>query len=128
MERDRVEMMAMNAVMDVERSLGYEPFDVSREKKGYDIESRIPGTGKLRFIEVKGRAKGAETVTVSKREIISGLNKPEDFILAMVVVDGEKTTPYYARAQDIFEREPGFGELSVNYSIGELLTRALEPS
>jgi hypothetical protein len=25
------------------------------EKLGYDIESRVPGTGKLRFIEVKGR-------------------------------------------------------------------------
>lgn len=128
MERDRVEMMAMNAVMEVERSLGYEPFDVSREKKGYDIESRIPGTGKLRFIEVKGRAAGAETVTISKREILAGLNKPEDFILAMVAVDGEKTTPYYAHARDVFEREPGFGEVSVNYSLGELLSRAVEPS
>ena len=33
------------------------------------IERIIPGTGKLRFIEVKGRASGAETITVSRNEI-----------------------------------------------------------
>jgi hypothetical protein len=112
--------------MDLEHGLGYEPVDVSREKKGYDIESRVLGTGKLRFIEVKGRAEGAETVTISKREIITGLNKPEDFILALVMVNGDKTHPYYAR--DIFEREPGFAEVSVNYSVKDILTRASEPA
>ena len=34
------------------------------EKLGYDIESRIPNTGKLRFIEVKGRSAAAATTTV----------------------------------------------------------------
>jgi hypothetical protein len=119
-------MLAMTAVMAEERSLGYEPVDVSREKRGYDIESKVLGTGKLRFIEVKGRAKGADTVTIGKREILAGLNKPEDFILAIVIVDGENTTPYYAR--DIFEREPGFGEVSVNYSLRDLLSRAEVPN
>ncbi|MFH1833790.1 MAG: helicase-related protein, partial [bacterium] len=46
---------ARAAVMDVERGLGFEPTDREFEKLGYDIESRIPGTGQLRFIEVKGR-------------------------------------------------------------------------
>lgn len=119
-------MMAMNEVMGLERGLGYEPFDVSREKKGYDIESRVLGTGKLRFIEVKGRAEGAETVTISKREIITGLNKPEDFILALIMVNGDKTRPYYVR--DFFEREPGFAEVSVNYSLKDLLSRASDPA
>jgi hypothetical protein len=41
--------------MDIERKLGFEPTDREFEKLGYDIESRVPGTGKLRFIEVKGR-------------------------------------------------------------------------
>jgi len=125
-EKDRIEMLAMKAVMDIEQGLGYEPMDVSCEKKGYDIESRIIGTGKLRFIEVKGRAEGADTVTISKREIITGLNKPEDFILALVMVNGDNAHPYYAR--DIFEREPGFGEVSVNYSVKDILTRASEPA
>ena len=48
---------------------------------GYDIESRIPGTGKLRFLEVKGRISGAATLTVTKNEILYSLNKPEDYIL-----------------------------------------------
>ena len=125
-ERDRVEMMAMNEVMDIERRLGHEPSDVSIEKRGYDIESRVLGTGKLRFIEVKGRAEGADTVTISKREIITGLNKPEDFILALVMVNRDNTHPYYVR--DFFEREPGFAEVSVNYSLKDLLSRASDPS
>ena len=61
-------------VMDVERGLGFEPTDREFEKLGYDIESRVPGTGKLRFIEVKGRVSGAETITVTKNEILYSLN------------------------------------------------------
>jgi hypothetical protein len=75
-ETRRVELEAMAAVAAAERALGYEPRDVSAEKVGYDIESRIPGTGKLRFIEVKGRVRGADTVTVTKNEILTALNKP----------------------------------------------------
>ena len=52
--------------MEVERGLGFEPTDREFEKLGYDIESRIPGTGRLRFIEVKGRRADAPTVTVTK--------------------------------------------------------------
>ena len=47
--------------MEVERNLGFEPVDREFDKLGYDIESRVPGTGKLRFIEVKGRIQGAST-------------------------------------------------------------------
>jgi len=43
------------------RSLGFEPVDREMEKLGYDIESRIPNSGRLRFIEVKGRISGAAT-------------------------------------------------------------------
>jgi hypothetical protein len=109
----------MEAVMKVEQKLGYEPKDVSSENLGYDIESTIPGTGKLRFIEVKGRAAGASSVTVTKNEILTALNKPEDFILALVEVDGEQTVPHYIRQP--FGREPDFGVTSVNYQISELL-------
>ena len=34
-------------VMEVERSLGFEPIDREFEKLGYDIESRVPGTGQV---------------------------------------------------------------------------------
>ena len=70
--------------MDIERGLGFDPIDRETEKLGYDIESRVPGTGRLRFIEVKGRVAGAPTITVTRNEILYSLNKPDDFILAMV--------------------------------------------
>ena len=38
--RAEVEAKAMQAVMDRERELGFEPVDVSSEDRGYDIESR----------------------------------------------------------------------------------------
>jgi hypothetical protein len=92
-ETKRVELAAMETVMAAERALGYEPRDVSDRKCGYDIESVVPGTGQLRFIEVKGRIEGAETVTVTKNEILAALNKPDNFILALVQVPADQNFP-----------------------------------
>ncbi len=113
-------------VMAVEAGLGFEPVDREYEQLGYDIESRVPGTGKLRFIEVKGRASGAETLSVTKNEILYSLNKPEDYILAMVefLPDGGHRVRYL---REPFRREPDFGVTSVNYDFGELLARAADP-
>ena len=114
-------------VMEVERQLGYEPVDREQEKLGYDIESRVPGTGRLRFIEVKGRVAGADTITVTKNEILFSLNKPDDYILALVEFhdDGSHRVRYVRRP---FHREPDFGVTSVNYSFAELLARSEEPA
>ncbi len=113
-------------VMDIERGLGFDPTDREFEKLGYDIESRIPGTGKLRFIEVKGRVSGAPTITVTRNEILYSLNKPDDFILAIVEFTGEDThQPHYLWQP--FQREPDFGVTSVNYDFAELLARAETP-
>ncbi len=117
---------ARAAVMEVERSLGFEPVDRESEKLGYDIESRVPGTGKLRFIEVKGRSAGAPTITVTRNEILYSLNKPEDFILAIVeFLDGNSHRVHYIRQP--FQREPDFGVTSVNYDFTELLAKAKPP-
>ena len=70
----KIELLAMQLVMDTEKRLGFNPRDVSVDRCGYDIESRIPGSGRLRFIEVKGRAAGAATVTITRNEILTGLN------------------------------------------------------
>ncbi len=125
-ETARVEQLAMSAVIEAERILGFSPIDVSSRKIGYDIESGIPGSGHLRFIEVKGRVKGAPTVTVTKNEILTAFNKPEEFILALVEVDGDVTTTKYVRQP--FHREPDFGVTSVNYNLQDLLSRSGEPS
>ena len=118
---------ARDIIMGVERSLGFDPTDREFEKLGYDIESRVPDTGKLRFIEVKGRTAGASTVTVTRNEILYSLNKPEDFILGIVEFqDGGRHHVHYVRKP--FQREPDFGVTSVNYDFAELLARAEEPS
>ena len=127
-EKQQVEKLAMEAVMAAERKLGFQPKDVSADKCGYDIESRIPGTNRLRFIEVKGRIRGASTVTVTKNEIITALNKPDSYILALVEVSESTqlslnncTLRYVQRP---FQQKPDFAVTSVNYSWSELWSRA----
>jgi hypothetical protein len=82
--RAEIERLAIEAVMRTERALGFEPVDVGAENRGYDIESRDPPTDRLRLIEVKGRVRGAETVTVTRNELLCGLNAQETstYILA----------------------------------------------
>jgi SNF2 family DNA or RNA helicase len=113
-------------IMEVERDLGFTPIDREFEQVGYDIESLDPTTGKLRLLEVKGRISGAETITVTKNEILYSLNKPDDYILAMVefLPDGTHRVYYLRRP---FGREPDFHVTSVNYTFAELLARADDP-
>ena len=118
---------ARAVVMEVERKLGFEPVDRESDKLGYDIESRVLGTGKLRFIEVKGRIQDAKTVTVTKNEVLTSLNKPDDYILAIVEFQNVGTEQVHYVRQP-FRREPDFGVTSVNYDLPELLTRAEVPS
>lgn len=117
---------ARAAVMAVERNLGFVPVDREFEQLGYDIESRDPATGQLRFIEVKGRVAGAETITVTRNEILYSLNTPDHYILALVEFhpDGTHQVSYLRRP---FQREPDFGVTSVNYNFAELLARAEAP-
>ena len=118
---------ARAAVMATERRLGYDPVDRERDRIGYDIESSVPDTGKLRFIEVKGRVQGAPTITVTKNEILTSLNKPDDYILAVVEFQDDATDRvHYVRRP--FGREPDFGVTSVNYNMAELIARSEEPS
>ena len=113
-------------IMETERTLGFDPTDRETEKLGYDIESRIPGTGRLRFIEVKGRVHGADTITVTRNEILYSMNKPEDYRLAIVeFLDDGSHRVHYLR--EPFRREPDFDAASVNYSFKDLLARAEPP-
>lgn len=126
-ETQRVERLAMEAVMALEQQLGRKPRDVGHENLGYDVESKVPQDGRLLFIEVKGRVAGATTVTITKNEILTALNKPDDFILAVVEVDGDAAQkPIYIRRP--FQKEPDFAVTSVNYNLAELLSRAEAPA
>ncbi len=125
--RKRVEDLAMQAVIMAELHLGNDPRDVSKRNLGYDVESKDKETGRLRMIEVKGRVKGATTVTITRNEILTSLNKPEDFILALIEVDGEHAAqPRYVRRP--FDKKPGFTEVSVNHDLKKLLDLSELPS
>ena len=124
-----VERLAMESVMAYERAQGCVPRDVSKENRGYDIESRYPEThakaGQLRFIEVKGRVAGADTVTVTKNEILTALNKPDDYILALVFVSSNVAEqPLYLKKP--FDQEPDFATASVIFRLNELMARATD--
>ena len=114
-------------VMDIERSLGFMPVDREFEKLGYDIESSHASSGRLRFIEVKGRVTGARDITVTKNEILFSLNRPDDFILAIVeFMDDANHRVHYLRQP--FGCAPDFGVTTVNYEFENLINRAGLPS
>ncbi|MEI6423813.1 MAG: DUF3883 domain-containing protein, partial [Lentisphaerota bacterium] len=117
---------ARSIIMEIERRLGFDPTDREYEKLGYDIESRDSKTGKLRFIEVKGRIESAATITVTKNEILYSLNKPDDFILAIVEFIPDDTYRVHYVKQP-FRSEPDFGVTSVNYDFPELIARGEKP-
>ena len=125
--RARVERVAMNAVMAAERALGHEVIDVSAQKCGWDVTSiprhvdgRIPPS---RHIEVKGRAKGQSTVTVTRNEVLYGLNQQDKFVLAVVVVDGNNHEgPFYVTRP--FTQEPDWAVTSINLDLAHLIERA----
>ena len=127
--RARIERIAMEAVFAAEAALGHVTKDVSAEKCGWDITSHAPTAGgrlqDARLIEVKGRAKGATTLTVTRNEIITALNKPDQFLLAIVLVgeDGQPEGPFYLDKP--FDTEPGWAVASVNLDLAALLSRAV---
>ncbi|MGH7116363.1 MAG: helicase-related protein, partial [Stellaceae bacterium] len=125
--RSESERLAMAAVMATERTLGNEPRDVSAEKKGWDIESRDPRTGHLRFLEVKGRAAEGDAIILTKNELLGSLNSPDAFILAIVrIAAGFAHQPVYVRR--FFQRELGFAETAVVFDVKELMARGSKPA
>ncbi|MFN7352668.1 MAG: helicase-related protein [Burkholderiales bacterium] len=126
--RARVEWIAMKAVMDAERALGHEVIDVSAQKCGWDVTS-LPRAldGKLppsRHIEVKGRAKGQSTITVTRNEVLYGLNQQDKFMLAIVLVNGDQHEgPFYVTKP--FTQEPDWAVTSINLDLDALLARAV---
>lgn len=128
--RRRVELIAMEAVQKAEEALGHNVRDVAADNCGWDLTAQPPAHDGIlppsRHIEVKGRAAGQETITVSSNEIREGINQGDKFFLAVVLVDGNRIDgPHYIRAP--FDQEPGWAEASRNFQIKELLSRARGP-
>ena len=75
-----------------------------------------------------GRRSDANTVTVTKNEVLYSLNKPDDFILALVLFgSGGDDTPRVRYVRRPFQREPDFRAASVNYALKDLLVSAENP-
>ena len=74
----------------------------------------------------KGRLADALTVTVTRNEILTALNKPDDFILAVgQVEDGQRKLVYIRQP---YQQEPDFAVESINYNLKELLARGGQPA
>ncbi len=125
----RLELVAMREVMLREREAGYEPRDVSGERRGYDLESAHRDTGKSRFVEVKGRAVGVDTITLTRNEQLVARNKRADYVLAIVEVDGDRVVSYQA-IPDPLGGLPSdgmpFGMVSSTFSIQQLQASRVE--
>ena len=126
-DRKTIERIAMHTVMNLEKEQGFSPKDVSSDNCGYDILSKVPESkafheGAYRFIEVKGRTKGSTTVTVTKNEILTSLNQPEQYILAIVEVDeGVVDVTYLTKP---FVSNPDDAASSINFDIDKLVTQS----
>ncbi|WP_328988129.1 helicase-related protein [Thiorhodovibrio winogradskyi] len=126
--RAHIEQLAMTAVRHAEEARGWTVEDVSAAKCGWDLTAYPPANLQPqplpRHIEVKGRAAGATTVTITRNEMLYAFNQGAKFVLAIVLVHPDDRTegPYYLR--NPFDREPAWGVASVNYALRELLGRA----
>jgi len=129
-DRMAVAAQAREIVMEIERMLGFEPVDREFEKLGYDIESKDPVTGQLRFIEVKGRAAGADTITVTQNEVLTSFNKPDSFILAVVEFgeEGGHESYYVRRPFENAGLTRDFNATSVNFPLSNLRAMGATPN
>ena len=126
-DRELTERLAMEAVFATERALGRIPSDRSSERGlGYDVESKEPRESHLYFVEVKGRLAHADSVTLTRNEILCALNAPEWFRLAIVLIDnGVAQPPVYVTNFDF--GQPGFAQTNATYSLKQLLNHGGPP-
>ena len=132
--RREVERRAVNAVLQAEDEAGWEAEDMNEthpNHPGYDICSTRRGStvSEYRYIEVKGRVTGADVVTVSRNEILTSLNEPVRWLLALVEVrpEGGEEIRYLHRPFDAGTRDYLFDVTSVNFDWKALWAKGQAP-
>ncbi|MDW8069733.1 MAG: DUF3883 domain-containing protein [Anaerolineae bacterium] len=80
---EEVERIAMETAIAYERAQGREPEDVSAQDRGFDLLSRHPESGRVRFIEVKGRA-AVGPVVLTRNEYKTAQRLRSDYWLYVV--------------------------------------------
>ena len=117
----------MKAVTEIEKSMGHGIEDVSASECGWDLSACPPiADGKqvdVRHIEIKGRAKGADTVTITRNEMLYALNQSDKFILAIVQINDDESVHSVHYIKKPFNVEPPWGTSSINFVLDELLER-----
>ena len=124
-----IEQRAVAAVIADEAAAGWHAVDmntIERNHPGYDIRSEHRDNNDqmtaVRYIEVKGRIAGADTVTVSRNEILTSLNEPDKWVLALVKVhpgQGEEIR-YLHRPFEAHRDGIDFAVTSVNFNWNKL--------
>ncbi len=131
-EIERIDKLAISAVLAAERALGRQPREMPHNNPGYDIESFVldahgNSTGEIVFIEVKGKTVGVAEVTVSANQIRQSLNAPERFVLAIVPIeDGKALQPRYVRRP--YRNNIDHTVQSMSLRVSELLAISEDPS
>uniref|UniRef100_A0A7J3X631 DUF3883 domain-containing protein n=1 Tax=Thermofilum pendens TaxID=2269 RepID=A0A7J3X631_THEPE len=97
-EKRRIEAEAMRMALEYERSQGREPVDVSSGEH-FDILSRDPRTGEVRYIEVKGLAGPSLLAELSEAEYRVALEKRDRYWL-YIVCNIAKGEPQLVAVQD----------------------------
>ena len=118
----------MRAVLITEARLARLAEAMPHNNPGYDIRS-VDADGHLLFIEVKGRITGSETVTVTRNEILTGLNAAQQYILALVEVrdDGTEDLRYLRNPFAGKSRQLHFAERSTTFDWDKLWEAAEVP-
>jgi hypothetical protein len=118
-ERNKIDRIAIETVIKIENLFGYEVELMEHSNPGFDIQSKHPKTNNSRLIEVKGKNAKSKVVTLSRSQIIFGLQNPQTFVLAIVQIDkGEPISTYYLK--NPFLKEPDPLAASVNYNLDDL--------
>lgn len=95
-ETTRIERLAVDAVLRVEKALNHDATEMPHNNPGYDIESETPNG--LDLIEVKGRFDGGDTFILTRQEAVTALNKGKHSVLALVrVLLDDSTNVRYLR-------------------------------
>ena len=131
-EIERIDKLAISAVLAAEHALGRQPREMPHNNPGYDIESFVLDahgnpTGEIVFIEVKGKTVGVAEVTVSANQIRQSLNAPERFVLAIVPIeDGKALQPRYVRRP--YRNNIDHTVQSMSLKVSELLAISKDPA
>ncbi|MCE7482486.1 DUF3883 domain-containing protein [Microbacterium profundi] len=84
-ETEAVERRAVDAVLAAEHALGRSPVEMPHNNPGYDVQS-TDKSGRIHYIEVKGRIAGSDTFTITANEVTFAQTQGDRHRLALVKV------------------------------------------